>query len=130
MRPATCRLARKGENLTVKILGREPTLWIALANAVVLLVGTFGLHAFSGQQAALAVVVINALFGIANAWTTRPVSPALFTYAIGAILAFFGSYGFNLPAETVVGLNAAIIPILALLFRGQVSPQETAVTSS
>lgn len=114
----------------MKILGREPTLWIAVANTVIILVGTFGLHAFTGTQAALAVVVVNAIFAAINAWAVRPISPVAFTYAIGAILALAASYGLNLPIESVAAINAAVIPLLALLTRGQVSPVETAVTSS
>lgn len=111
-----------------QIFGREPTLWIAALNAIVLIVGSIGLGLFSDVQAGLLVIVVNAIFGIVNALTTRPMSPAVFTYAIGAILAFAGSYGLELPNATVVMLNAAVVPLLALIFRGQVSPVETPVT--
>lgn len=114
----------------MKIFGREPTLFIAALNALVLIVGTFGLHLFTNEQAALSVVVVNAIFGVLNAWTVRPISPAVFTYAIGSILALAASYGLNLSTETVVAINAAVIPILALLTRGQVSPEETAVSNA
>src|SRR5690349_18317158 len=114
----------------MKLFQREPTLWIAAINAVVILIGTFGLRFVSGDQAALIVVVINAIFGAINAWTVRPVSPVAFTYLIASLVALGGSYGLNLPAETVGALNAAVIPFLALLSRGQVTPQDTAVSES
>lgn len=110
------------------IIGREPTLWIAVLNAVVLFVGTFGLKWITGDQAALIVVAINALFGVANAITVRPIPPAVFTYAVGAILAVFASYGLSLQPDQIVGLNALVIPILALITRNQVGPQDTPVT--
>lgn len=114
----------------MKIFGREPTLWIAVLNALVILIGTFGLKYISGDQAALMVVVVNALFGALNAWTVRPISPVAFTYAIGALVALGAAYGLNLPTETVAALNVAVIPILALLSRGQVTPETTAVSTS
>lgn len=114
----------------MKILQREPTLYIGLLNAAVVLIGTFGLRFVSGEQAALIVVVINALFAAFNAWAVRPISPAVFTYAVGAIVALVATYGLVIPIETVASLNALVIATLALLTRGQVSPEETAVSSS
>lgn len=120
-------MTTKGEE-KMKIFGREPTLWIAVLNAVVILGGTFGLHLLSGQQAAFIVVAINGVFLAINAWAVRPISPVAFTYALGAILAVVSSYGLNLPVETVAALNALVIPILALLSRGQVTPSDTAIS--
>lgn len=114
----------------MRVFGREPTLWIAVLNAAVMFIGTFGLHWISGDQAALIVVAINAVFGVVNVLTVRPIPPAAFTYAIGALLAVFASYGLSLSAEVVAGLNAMVIPILALITRDQVGPQDTALTKS
>jgi uncharacterized membrane protein len=114
----------------MKLFQREPTLWIAAISSVVILIGTFGLGFINGDQAALMVVVINAIFGAINAWTVRPISPVAFTYAIGSIVALAASYGLNLPAETIAALNAAVVPFLALLSRGQVTPEDTAVSST
>lgn len=114
----------------MKLFGREPTLWIAALNAAIMIVGTVGLHAISSEQAGLFVVVVNAIFAAVNAWAVRPISPVTFTYAIGAIVALMASYGLNLPTETVAAINMAVIPALALLSRGQVSPQDTPVSAS
>lgn len=114
----------------MKLFQREPTLYIALLNAAVVLIGTFGLRFISGEQAALIVVVINALFAAFNAWSVRPISPAVFTYAVGAIVALVAAYGLVIPVETVSALNALVITTLALLTRGQVSPEETAVSTA
>lgn len=113
-----------------KLFQREPTLWIAVINAVVILVGTFGLRFVDGDQAGLIVAVINAIFGCITAYAVRPISPVAFTYAIGAIVALAAAYGLAVPPETVASLNVLVIALLALLSRGQVSPQETAVSSS
>lgn len=112
----------------MKILGREPTLWLAVISSLIVVVGTFGLDLLNGQQAALIVAAINGVFAAINAYAVRPVSPVAFTYAVGAIVAVLGAYGLNLPIETVATINAAVIPVLALLSRGQVSPAETAIT--
>lgn len=112
----------------MKILGRNPTLWIAVISALIPLIGTFQLHWLSGQQAALLVVLVNAIAGAINAWTVRPISPVAFTYLIGSVVAVLGAYGLNLTMETVAAINAAVIPILALISRDQVSPVETPLT--
>lgn len=114
----------------MKIFQREPTLYLAVINAIVIIVGTLGLKVISGEQAALIVTVINAIFAAVNAWAVRPISPAVFTYAIASILALLGSYGLQLPVETVAAINATIVPVLALLTRGQVSPEETSVSNA
>lgn len=114
----------------MKLLGREPTLWIAVISSLVILLGTFGFHLLTGQQAALIVVAINAVFAAINAFAVRPISPVAFTYAIGSIVAVAGAYGLNLSIETVAALNAAVVPMLALLTRGQVSPQETRISKA
>lgn len=112
----------------MKILGREPTLWLAVISSLIVLIGTFGLDLLNGQQAALLVAAINAGFGAINAYAVRPISPVAFTYFIGSVVALGGAYGLNLPIETVASINAAVIPILALLSRGQVSPTDSAIS--
>jgi hypothetical protein len=112
----------------MKIFDREPTLWIAALNAVIMIVGTVGLKVINQEQAGLFVVVVNAIFAAVNAFAVRPISPVTFTYAVGAIVALFGSYGLTLPADTVAMINAAVIPALALLSRGQVTPADTAIS--
>jgi len=114
----------------MKIFGREPTLWLAVISNAILLAGTFGLHLLTGQQAALVVVAVNAIFGAINAYTVRPISPVAFTYAVGSLVALAGAYGLNLPTETVAAINALVVPVLALLSRGQVSPEETPVSNA
>lgn len=112
----------------MKIFGREPTLIIAVVSSLILLVGTYGLHWLNSVQATLIVVAINAIAAAINAYTVRPISPTTFTYAVGAIMAVAASYGLNFTPEQVVAVNATIVPFLALLSRGQVSPADTSLT--
>lgn len=114
----------------MKIFGREPTLYIATIDAVVVIVGTLGLHIISGAQAALIVAAINAVAGAINAWAVRPISPVAFTYAVGAAAALVAGYGFNVSDASLSAINLAVVPVLALLSRGQVSPEETPVSKS
>lgn len=112
----------------MKILGREPTLYISVISSLILLVGTYGLHWLNGTQATFIVVAINAVAAAINAYTVRPISPTTFTYAVGSIIAVATSYGLSFTPEQVVAVNATIVPFLALLSRGQVSPADTVLT--
>ena len=112
----------------MKIFEREPTLWLSMISAAIIVAGTVGLHLLNGQQASLLVVAINAVFLAINAYAVRPISPVAFTYAIGSLVAVAGAYGLNLSIETIAAINAGVVPVLALLSRGQVSPEETAVS--
>ena len=51
----------------MKIFGREPSLWIATIGTVLSLIAGFGLDWLTPEQAALVVVVLNALLGVVNA---------------------------------------------------------------
>lgn len=114
----------------MKLFQREPTLYLAALSALIPIIGTFGLHWLNGQQASLIVVAVNAGAAAINAYAVRPISPVAFTYFIGSAVALAGAYGLNLSIETVAAVNAAVIPILALLSRDQVSPQETPVSAA
>lgn len=114
--------------MNFKILGREPTLWIAALAAVITLVATFNVPGLSAEQAALWIVVINAALGVINALLVRPVSPAAFTYLVSALAAVAVAYGLDVTEEQVGMVNTVVLTALALILRGQVSPQQTALT--
>jgi hypothetical protein len=114
----------------MKILGREPTLWLALISSLLGIAGTVGLGFLDTFQATALVVAINAIFAAINAYAVRPISPVAFTYAVASVIAVLGAYGLNLPETTVAMVNATVIPFLALLSRGQVSPVETSVSTT
>lgn len=113
-----------------KILGREPTLWIAALTALISVAGTFGFRLLAPDQAALWNIAINAVAAAITAFAVRPIAPAAFTYAVSVIAQLGASYGLNLTADQLSMLNALVIPILALLTRGQVSPQTTAISTA
>lgn len=113
-----------------KILGREPTLWIAVLNAVVLGAATLGFRFLDNDQAGFIVAAINAVMGAINAYFVRPISPAAFTYAGTAIATVLISYGLEITPEQLASFNAVMIMVLGLVTRGQVSPQETKLTAA
>ena len=112
----------------MKLFGREPTLWIAFIASIVLLFGTLGFRWLDGEQATIIVVAINAVAAAVNAYTVRPISPAVFTYAAASIASVFAAYGLEVSPDTLAMLNGVVIMGLGLLTRGQVAPQETAVS--
>ncbi len=113
---------------TFRLFGREPSLYVAFFASLILLIGTLGFRWLDGDQAAVVVVAVNAIAGAINAYTVRPISPAVFTYAVGALVAVFAAYGLNVSPETLAMLNGLVVMGLGLLTRGQVAPQETAVS--
>ena len=112
----------------MKILGREPALWLAVMTALISVAGTFGFRLLSPDQAGLWNIAINAVAAAITAYAVRPIAPAAFTYAVSVLAQLGAAYGLEMSPEQLSMLNATVVPILALLTRGQVSPVETAVT--
>lgn len=112
----------------MKVFGREPTLWLAGIYAVLTVLGTTGLAHFTGQQANLTNAAIAAVVGAVNAYAVRPISPVSFTYALAALVQLAAAYGILIPEATLTAINGLVVPALALLSRGQVSPADTAVS--
>ena len=114
----------------MKILGHEPALIIGVVVALISLGGTLGFSFLSMDQAGLWIAGVNAIAAAVLAWTTRPLSPGVFTAALGALVALGTGYGLQLTGEQVNGINGLLVPILLLVTRNQVTPQETALTST
>jgi hypothetical protein len=112
----------------MKLFQREPTLWLAFIYAVLTVVGTGGFAGFTGQQAQLTNAAIAAVVGAINAYAVRPISPVSFTYALAALAQLAAAYGILIPEATLTALNGLVVPALALLSRGQVSPANTAIS--
>lgn len=113
----------------MKILGRNPTLYLAFVTAVISLLGTFGFRLLGPDQAGLWNSAITAVAGAIVAYTVRPIAPAAFTFAIAALAQLGAAYGLHVTDPQLSMLNALVVPTLALLTRDQVSPIETPLTS-
>ncbi len=107
---------------------REPALLIGVIVAVISLLGTLGFAFLSADQAGLWIAVVNAVAAIILSLTVRPVSPAIYTYAVGVIVALATGYGLEFTPEQVAAVNGLVVPILTLVTRNQVSPITTPVT--
>jgi hypothetical protein len=104
----------------MKILGREPALWLALIGAVLTWAVSLGLDWLNAGQATALVTFIT---GVVIALTTRPVAPGLFVAVVSAGAALFGEYGLNWSDAAVTGLGAIILAAFALFgIRPQVTP--------
>lgn len=114
----------------MKILGRHPTLWIGLINIVIMGLATLQFRFLDNDQAGLIVAAINAVAAAVTAWVVRPIQPAIYTYAVGSLIAVGAAYGLNVTPEQLGGLNSVVVGILALLTYGNVSPLDTAISSS
>lgn len=106
----------------MKIFGREPTLYLQAISAVLAFLVTFGWDNLSGEQAGLIVAVISAVFGVINALAVRPISPAIFDMLIKAGAALLAGYGLNLGQEHVGAFQLAVIALMTLVLRNQVTP--------
>lgn len=106
----------------VRIFGREPALWIGTLSSVLSLGTAVGVPGLSVYQVAALVVALNAVAAIVTAWQVRPVSPAIYTNALGAAAAVGVAYGFDVPSETVGAANFVVLAVLSLIMRGHVSP--------
>jgi hypothetical protein len=104
----------------VKIFGREPALWLALAGSLVTWAVSLG---FDWLNAGQATAIVTFLTAVVIALTTRPVGPPLFTGAVAAGAALFAEYGLSVSEGFVTGLGAIILAAFALFgIRPQVTP--------
>lgn len=106
----------------MRILGREPALWLAGIQAFIAFLVGFQFSWLSAGQAAVWMAVVNAIFGTITAIMTRPVAPTLFTHLLAVLATLLAAYGLHLSQELVAGLNGLIVAIVMLVVRGEISP--------
>lgn len=112
---------------TIKILGREPSAWVASVGAVVLVLASLGLPFLSAGQAAAVTGLVAAVVLVA---TTRPVAPGMVTGIVTAGAALLAEYGLDVSDATVASISGATLAVFALITRQQVEPKVTALTRS
>lgn len=106
----------------MKLFGREPTLYIQALSAMLGVFVTFGVDGLSATQAAAIVAVLSAVLAAVNAAMVRPVAPAAFTGLVTAVAVLVAAYGLEVSQETVGAVQVAVVGVLALLTRNQVTP--------
>ncbi|MBB0231798.1 hypothetical protein FOE67_20440 [Streptomyces calidiresistens] len=103
------------------VFGREPALWLGVLSAGLSVAVTLGVGLTTVQAGAI-VAAVSAVGGAVTAAVTRPVAPAAFTGAIGALVALVAAFGLEVSPELVAAMSGMTVAVLALLTRGQVSP--------
>lgn len=105
-----------------RIFGREPVVVLNTLSAVLGLIVSLGVTPLTAETAGAIVGVISAVLGAIAAAMTRPIAPQVFTAVIAAGVAFVATFGYDVSQGTVGALNVAVLAVLTLLTRGQVSP--------
>lgn len=104
----------------MKILGREPALWLGLIGAILTWAVTLGLDWLNAGQS---TAIITFLTGVVMAIMTRPWAPALFTGSLAALAAVFAEYNLPWSDASVAGLGGIILAGFALFgIRPQATP--------
>ena len=113
----------------MKLFGREPTLYIQAISALLGVAVTFGIDGLSAEQSAAIIAVLSAVLAAVNATMVRPVAPAAFTGLVTAVAVLVAAYGLDVSQETVGAVQVAVVGVLALLTRNQVTPKTTPAAS-
>lgn len=106
----------------MRVFGREPTVIVQTLAAILALGVAFKLPNLTTEQAGLIIAAVYAVLGAFNAFAVRPVAPAAFIGLVGAVAALTGAYGLHFSQAQVGSVSAALVSVIVLLTRGQVSP--------
>jgi hypothetical protein len=111
------------------ILNREPTLIIQTISGILAVIVATGPTGLTAEQAALIIAAVTALLGVFNALLVRPVAPPAFIALVGAGAALLAGYGLDVSQQVVGAVTAAVVSVLALLTRAQVTPIDPPISS-
>ena len=114
------------EDHTAKILGREPSAYVAVIGPILVFLAAVHVPFLSAGAAAAITALLSMVVLV---WTTRPLAPPLITGLVTAGVAVLTEYGLSLSEQVVGALTAVALALLAFVNRDQVRPQETAITN-
>lgn len=109
----------------MKIFGREPVLWLDLAQTVLPVLVLFGVLHWSNEQVALVVAACSAVLGVVTAYLTKDVGLGVVTGLVKAALACAVGFGADLGADQTAGLLAVTVAVFSFIQRSQTSPAAT-----
>lgn len=114
----------------MKIFGRDPALWAALATALISAAGSFVFHFSTDQEGALNGIVA-AVMGLIVWRVTHDGSPALILGLVKAVIVLAAAWHFNVPPDQQTILLTLVSALTAMFVRTQVGapvppPAETA----
>lgn len=101
---------------------REPTVYLQGAQVLFALLVSFKIFGFTDELSALMLALGAVIVGAINAAKVRPLAPAAFTALVTTAAPLLAYFGFSLTAEQQGALQFAIVFVLTLLVRGQVTP--------
>lgn len=106
----------------MKIFGREPVYFLAVAAIALKLVAAFGMNVTPNQQAVINAVLAAAV-GVASAiiLKTGAAGAAILQFAQAALALFVG-FGLNLSADQQGLIMSGVAAVLALVLHEQVTP--------
>lgn len=106
----------------MKLFGREPVVVLNTLAAILGLVVSLGVTSLTAETAGAIVGIATAILGAIAAAMTRPIAPQAFTAVVAAGAVLVGTFGYEVSQETVGAINTAVLAVLTLLTRVQVSP--------
>ncbi len=105
---------------------REPALYLGALSSGLSLLVALGVGNLTTDQAGAVIATLSAVIGVVTAVATRPIALGVFTTLVGAGAALVTAFGLHVAPETVGAWNAAILAVVTLVVRGQVSPAASA----
>lgn len=105
----------------MRILGREPALWLNSLAACLGLLVTFNVG-LTEVQAGWLVAGTSAVLGAIAAALTRPIAVQAFTALVATVASAVGAFGFEVAPTTTAAINGCVLAVLMFITRGQVSP--------
>lgn len=104
----------------MRIFGRDPALWLALAASVISGLGTFVVHLNVDQEGALNGVVA-AIVGLIVWKLTKDGGPALILGFVKALIVLTAAFHFNLSTDKQTILMTLVSAVVAMFVRTQVA---------
>lgn len=106
----------------MRILNREPALWLNSLAGVLGLAVTFNVGGLDADEAGWIVAGCSAILGAIAAALTRPIAVQAFTTAVATIASGVAAFGYEAAPTHVAAINGFVLAVLMFVTRGQVTP--------
>lgn len=110
--------------VTPSLFGREPALWIAVVQGFLMLAFTLGVPGVDGGLAGAVSLVLTAASTAWTALAVKPISPAVFTGVLVALVQLLSRWGLDLSEVQVSSITGFVLLVVTLIVRGQVTPTD------
>lgn len=108
--------------MTPRLFGREPALWIAAIQGLLILLFTLGVPGIDGALAGAVSLVLTAASTAYSALATRPIAPTVFTGVLVAAVQLGTRWGLDLSEVQISSITAFVALVVTLVVRGQITP--------